>query len=310
MVSIYVGVYSYISESWIQGATVWISGPGYSAPEAFQTVWNADFGSYVAGPMPTNSNSTYHLVAEASGHGTEEKDFITSTVDVRTDLYLSVAGVGIRAESISVTPNAINMGDTFDITVTYKNYGNSGTQQKNIYSDTTLIKINHVSLDSGATVPETYNMISGACPQLCVGTHTIRCDNKITTLYIESEFASILISPESASIGIGSTRQLAATCKDIYDITMECPTLTWVSNDDSIATIDSSGKVTGITKGTVIITTSSGSIVSNVSTVAVTEAVEADTGIILVLGILGLGFLYMITRRNNNVNNNGNIKVI
>ena len=82
---------------------------------------------------------------------------------------------------------------------------------------------------------------------------------------------SITVSPASVSVGMGGTAQLTATCKDQNSNTMTCPTLTWSSTNSSIATVDSTGKVTGVTQGTTNITASSGSIVSNVSTVTVTS---------------------------------------
>ncbi len=82
---------------------------------------------------------------------------------------------------------------------------------------------------------------------------------------------TITVSPSSASVGIGSTTQLTATCKDQNGNTMTCPTLTWTSNDSSIASVNSSGLVTGIITGTTNVTTSSGSITSNVSMITVTE---------------------------------------
>ncbi len=82
---------------------------------------------------------------------------------------------------------------------------------------------------------------------------------------------SITISPSSASVGIGSTTQLTATCKDQNNNTMTCPSLTWSTTNSSIATVDPTGKVTGIAMGTINVTAVSGSITSNISTITVTE---------------------------------------
>lgn len=82
---------------------------------------------------------------------------------------------------------------------------------------------------------------------------------------------SITVSPTNASVSLGGTTQLTATCKDQNSNTMTCPTMTWSSTNSSIATVNSTGKVTGIAMGTTNIIASSGSIVSNVSTVTVTS---------------------------------------
>lgn len=51
---------------------------------------------------------------------------------------------------------------------------------------------------------------------------------------------------------------------------MICPILTWKTSSNVIATVDPSGKVTGISPGDAKITAISGSITSNVSTISVT----------------------------------------
>lgn len=80
---------------------------------------------------------------------------------------------------------------------------------------------------------------------------------------------SISITPTSSSINVGITKQLTAICKDQANNTITCPILTWNSSDNTIATVDSSGKVTGIAPGNVNITVSYGSIISNISAIAV-----------------------------------------
>ena len=81
---------------------------------------------------------------------------------------------------------------------------------------------------------------------------------------------SITIVPTSASIGINSTTQLTATCKDQNGSTMICPALTWISSDTTKVTVSPSGSVTGIAIGTANITAKSGYITSNISTITVT----------------------------------------
>lgn len=190
MVLIYVGVYSLVSGNWINGAHVTISGPGYTIPYTVDTTWQE--GMYVA-IFPADANSTYHFIAEYAGHTTQERDFTTGNTNVITDFYLNSTGVDIRCENISASPISIRQGDAFDIIVSYKNYGTSGTQQKIIYSDTTIIKTDYINLNAGATTTVTYHFLSGACPQLCEGTHTISCDNRSTNLTIGSMPLNIYI---------------------------------------------------------------------------------------------------------------------
>jgi hypothetical protein len=81
--------------------------------------------------------------------------------------------------------------------------------------------------------------------------------------------AILAISPISASINVDGKQQLTSICKDQNGNTMTCPTLTWNGSNSSIATVNSSGLVTGISAGTANITASTGGKTSNISTITV-----------------------------------------
>lgn len=82
---------------------------------------------------------------------------------------------------------------------------------------------------------------------------------------------SISINPTNPTINVKGTVQLSATCKDQNGNTMTCPILTWTSSNTSVATVDSTGKVTGVSVGNANIIASSGNITSNTSVITVTS---------------------------------------
>ena len=67
---------------------------------------------------------------------------------------------------------------------------------------------------------------------------------------IEPNVPSIKITNAPETLGVGKNVTLQTTIKRISTT----PTVTWLSSDDSIATVDSSGKVAGVAEGDVIIT--------------------------------------------------------
>lgn len=89
--------------------------------------------------------------------------------------------------------------------------------------------------------------------------------------------ASITISPTNPTINVGGTVQLTATCKDQNDSVITCPTLTWTSDNTAVATVDQTGKVNGVSNGTANVTTSSGTITSNISTITVVKSSPPPT---------------------------------
>lgn len=82
---------------------------------------------------------------------------------------------------------------------------------------------------------------------------------------------SIVISPISASVDINGVQQLTAVCKDQNDNVMKCPNLTWSSSNTSVATVDSTGLVKGVSLGTANIEAKSGSVTSNISKIVVSS---------------------------------------
>jgi len=115
---------------------------------------------------------------------------------------------------------------------------------------------------------------------------------------------SISITPTSKTIGIDGTVQLSAVCKDETGKIITCPTLSWLSSDDLIATVSSTGLVTGLKEGTASITASAegktGISIISVSTTPPPEDKEGEgISTMLILGIAtGLGLLLYATTRN------------
>src|SRR5207253_4220921 len=69
--------------------------------------------------------------------------------------------------------------------------------------------------------------------------------------------ATVAVSPPTASIQPGQTVQLTATLKDVNGNTLSGRTVTWSSSNTSVATVSSSGLVSGVTPGSATITATS-----------------------------------------------------
>ena len=172
-----------------------------------------------------------------------------------------------------------------------------------IYKGTTDINTGMLNIDN---VPiGTVNYVVGKAGYFDYTGHINIVENGTTyelvimTPLDPSVLRKITISPESASILIGTTQQLHALCKDQYDTDFICPTLTWLSESPLIATVSESGLVTGLAEGSSNITATASSIESDQSVITVTIAPpphlppsEAGMGGILVVG-LAFGALLM-----------------
>src|SRR5947208_5526910 len=90
--------------------------------------------------------------------------------------------------------------------------------------------------------------------------------------------ASVRVSPASASLPVGQTLQLTATPQDSAGNALTARPVTWTSSNPSVATVSTSGRVTGGTAGSATITaTSEGKTGS--ATVTVTLAPVASVAV-------------------------------
>jgi len=69
--------------------------------------------------------------------------------------------------------------------------------------------------------------------------------------------ASVTVSPASASIAVGGTRQLSAVTKDSAGNTLTGRVVTWASSNSAVATVDANGLVSGVTASSATITATS-----------------------------------------------------
>jgi uncharacterized protein YjdB len=93
---------------------------------------------------------------------------------------------------------------------------------------------------------------------------------QITVTVAQQEISSIVVSPSSASVVAGSTTPLVATARDASGNSISGVTFSWISTNTSVATVNSSGVVTGVSQGTATVRASangfSGSSAVTVST--------------------------------------------
>ncbi|MDE2047192.1 MAG: Ig-like domain-containing protein [Betaproteobacteria bacterium] len=87
--------------------------------------------------------------------------------------------------------------------------------------------------------------------------------------------AKIVLTPASVTVAPGTSTQLTAAVTDATGATITVPSLTWVSASPTIATVDATGKVSGVSAGSAQITASSSGVVSNAVSVTVSAPIVA-----------------------------------
>jgi len=101
--------------------------------------------------------------------------------------------------------------------------------------------------------------------------NTFGACNDGTTNDEEAEVARVAVTPATATITEGETVQLTATAFDAADAPIAGVSFTWTTDDGGIASVDATGRVTGIGMGAVMITATAGAFTASAE-VTVEEA--------------------------------------
>lgn len=180
-------------------------------------------------------------------------------------LLLMLAGCGGSSSStttttqiatITVTPSttAITVGQNQAFTATVKDSNNtvlSGGVLTWSSSATNVATIDSAGIATGVAAGST---------QITVTSEGVT--SSAVNLTVTPRVASVTISPMSATVNVGSIITFMAVAKDSSGNPIPGASIQWSCSASSIATIDNNGNATGVSKGTVMITASSGGVSS------------------------------------------------
>ncbi|HEY6829916.1 MAG TPA: Ig-like domain-containing protein, partial [Gemmatimonadaceae bacterium] len=181
-----------------------------------------------------------------------------------------VLAVPVGSVTVTPSPATVVAGQTLQLTATVKD------QNGVVVTDRTVSwSTNNASL---ATVSPT-GLVSATNPGNVVITATSEGKSGSTTVTITpAPVASVTVSPASASVVQGQTQGLTATLKDAAGNVLTGRTITWTTSAASVATVSSSGVVTGVAAGGATITaTSEGKTGTSAITVTAAAVVPVAT---------------------------------
>ena len=208
-------------------------------------------------------------VVTAVGNGTAT---ITVTTTDGTNIS-KTCSVTVRTPvtGVTVSPTSLNL-----------NAGSTYTLTKTVAPSTASNQ--NVTWSSSNTNVATVNS-SGVVTAVGNGTATITCTSSensslkgTCSVTVTTAVTSVTVSPTTLSLNVGGTYTLSKT---VLPSTASNPNVTWSTSSTSVATVDSSGKVTAVAKGTCTITCTSSADSSKKGTCSVTVNQQA-TGITIV----------------------------
>ena len=170
---------------------------------------------------------------------------ITATTqdgDITASTELIVSSIPVTGIKINHETASINVANTIQLNATL--FPSNATDTSKIWkSDNTHIaRVNYSGLVKGISEGSTTITVSSLD-----GSFTDTCIVNVSTVHV----SGISLTPESTSVNVGATTQLTAT---ITPSEATNKTIFWKSSNISVAKVLSSGIVTGMADGSVIIT--------------------------------------------------------
>src|SRR5437879_6284477 len=211
-------------------------------------------------------NASGLVSAVAAGSAT-----ITATSEGKSgSAAVTVTTVPVAAVAVTPASLSVQVGQTAQLTATPQDANGNPLSGRTVTwtsSNQAVATVNATGLVTGAA--------AGAA------TITATSEGKSGTAAVTVTpvpVASVAVTPASASIQTGGTIQLTATPKDANGKPLTGRTVAWTSANGAVATVSTSGLVTGVATGTTTITaTSEGQ--SGTSSVAVSNAPVASVDV-------------------------------
>ncbi|HET7565570.1 MAG TPA: Ig-like domain-containing protein [Gemmatimonadaceae bacterium] len=162
---------------------------------------------------------------------------------------VTVTPVPVASIVIAPTSATATVGSTVDLqAVTYDAKGNKLTGRAIVWSS------DHQSV---ATVDNSGHVKAVSQGQATISATSEGKSASATVTVTPMPVASVSVSPSTASVDVGKTVQLGATTRDQNGNSLTGRSVAWSSSNSTIASVDGSGKVTGVAAGTATITATS-----------------------------------------------------
>jgi len=203
-------------------------------------VYAASGGTITAAGLYTAGQTAgpYHVAATQSSGGT-----LTDTAAV------TITNTPVASVTVSPTTASLQAGATRQFTAVIKDSaGNTLTGRV----------VTWASSNAAAAGVNGSGLVTGVAAGSATITATSEGQNGSSVITVtQVPVASVAVSPASASIQLGETVQLIATPQDANGNALSGRTMTWSSNNTTVATVSSSGLVTGQAAGSATITATS-----------------------------------------------------
>ena len=200
-----------------------------------------------------SSSNTSVAIADVNGNVTglaPGSATITATSEGQSGTA-AITVTNVPVNSVTVTPASasIQQGQTIQLTATPKDANGNALTGRGVTWSSSNTAVASVNSGGFVTTGAAGSATITAASEGKSGTSAIT----VTSVPV----ATVSVSPASATVLAGQTVQLTATPKDVNGNPLTGRTITWSSSNTSVATVSSSGLVSGVVAGSATITATS-----------------------------------------------------
>jgi uncharacterized protein YjdB len=164
---------------------------------------------------------------------------------------VTVVPVPPKVATVRIAPDRVNLVVAASASLAATPYDNRGAA---IGGRTVVWTTNN----AGVVAISQTGQVTGIVPGTAVITAVIDgVAGNATVVVAPVPVSRVVVSPSNVSINVGKSTTLTARLLDASGNALTGRTVTWASSDDRVATVDNSGVVRGIRKGSVVITATS-----------------------------------------------------
>src|SRR5437016_2476181 len=211
--------------------------------------WNVQGGTITSGGLYTADTiaGTYQVTATAQMTTSNSPAATPASTRVTGSSQVKNRG---QLKQIIVTPTAASVlpGGTRQF-ATYGKMANGDSVPVSVAYSATGGTISAAGLYTGGQSAGSYRVVATQSGGTLADTAAVTITNV--------PVASVTVSPTTASVTVGGTTPLTATPKDSNGTPLSGRTVTWVSSNTAVATVSTSGLVTGVAAGSATITATS-----------------------------------------------------
>ncbi|MDQ2664785.1 MAG: Ig-like domain-containing protein, partial [Gemmatimonadota bacterium] len=190
-------------------------------------------------------SSTGVVTAVAPGSAT-----ITATSEGKSGTSaITVTAVPVGTVTLTPSSASVGQGETTTLTATVKDTNGLTVTDR---------PVSWASSNEAVATVSQAGVVTGVAPGTATITATSEGKSGTAALTVTAvPVGTVTLAPSSASVEQGETTTLTATVKDANGLTVTDRPVSWASSDEAVATVSSTGVVTGVAPGSATITATS-----------------------------------------------------